>query len=72
MRDEEAAQEDGRGGADLGGQLAELGGAQALDGVEAQELFLLGGREELGQRGLVDGGRGLGRDICRRARCADL
>lgn len=37
----EAAQEDGGGGADLGGQVAELGSAQGLDGVVPQELLLL-------------------------------
>lgn len=53
--EEEASQEDGSGRAYLGGEATELGGAEGLDGVEAQQLFLLGGGEEVGQRGLVVG-----------------
>lgn len=49
MGEEEAAHEDGGGGAYLGGQLAELGGTEGLDGVEAQQQLLLSGGEEVGQ-----------------------
>lgn len=48
--DEESAQKDGGSRSNLGGETAEDGGADQLDGEELEQLRLLGRREELGQR----------------------
>lgn len=61
--EEEAAQEDGRGGANLGREATELGGTEGLDGVEAQQLFFLGRSEEVRQRGLVSSGGNRGSQV---------
>lgn len=47
---EESAQKDRSSSSDFGGQAAEGGGADKLDGEELEQLGLFGGREELGQR----------------------
>lgn len=50
MCEVEAAQEDGGRGTNLRRQAAELGGAQRLDRVVPQQLFLLSRGEEVRQR----------------------